>query len=293
MKFNYKGRGFVVVTLAAMLVVVGTVNYQLSRKSLLETSKEFTAYEQAQNEKNTDTDDKEEVKVVDSKENQVEEKVTEASKQIEKQLTSEKNMKKATYILDMKMTREKQRNSLTQDLNEMINNPSTSEEARKEASSMKIQLVKDQEAELKIENILSTKGFENALVYISEGKGNVVVSEEKLDAQTNHMVETFKNADKEFGAEIEIEVKRAYGPFNIDETDEIVQLAKKAFSNMNIEGKTASTGGGSDTNILNKNGIKSVNLGIGMKKAHTLEEYIAIEDLINSAVMVGEIIKEA
>ena len=177
MKFNYKGRGFVVVTLAAMLVVVGTVNYQLSRKSLLETSKEFTAYEQAQNEKNTDTDGKQ----VDSKENQVEEKVTEASKQIEKQLTSEKNMKKATYILDMKMTREKQRNSLTQDLNEMINNPSTSEEARKEASSMKIQLVKDQEAELKIENILSTKGFENALVYISEGKVNVVVSEEKLD----------------------------------------------------------------------------------------------------------------
>ena len=180
MKFNYKGRGFVVLTLAAMLVVVGTVNYQLSRKSLLETSKEFTSYEQAQNEKNLN-DDKKEVEVVDSKENQVEEKVTEASKQIEKQLTSQKNMKKATYILDMKMTREKQRNTLTQDLNEMINNPSTSEEARKEASDMKLKLVKDQESELKIENILSTKGFENALVYISEGKVNVVVSEEKLD----------------------------------------------------------------------------------------------------------------
>ena len=49
MKFNYKGRGFVVLTLSAILVVVGTVNYQLSRKSLLETSKEFAAYEQAQN----------------------------------------------------------------------------------------------------------------------------------------------------------------------------------------------------------------------------------------------------
>ena len=119
------------------------------------------------------------------------------------------------------------------------------------------------------------------------------LSEEKLDAQTNHMIETFKSAAKEFGAEIEIDVNRAYGPFNIDETDEIVQLVKKAFSNMNIEGKTASTGGGSDTNILNKNGIKAVNLGIGMKNAHTLEEYIAIEDLINSAVMVKEIIKEA
>lgn len=180
MKFNYKGRGFVVLTLSAMLVVVGTVNYQLSRKSLLETSKEFAAYEQAQNEKNTDKNNEKEVEVVDSNTSKVEEKVTEASKQIEKQLTSEKNMKKATYILDMKMTREKQRNDLTQDLNEMINNPSTSEEARKEASTMKLQLVKDQDDELKIENILSTKGFENALVYISNGKVNVVVSEEKL-----------------------------------------------------------------------------------------------------------------
>ena len=183
MKFNYKGRGFVVLTLATMLVVVGTVNYQLSKKSLLETNKELQAYEQAQMDKNSEevTEESAEIEVVDSKASNVEEKLTETSKEIQSQLTSEKNMKKSTYVLDMKMTREKQRNSLTQDLNEMINNPSTSEEARKEASSMKIQLVKDQETELNIENILSTKGFENALVYISEGKVNVVVSEEKLD----------------------------------------------------------------------------------------------------------------
>lgn len=119
------------------------------------------------------------------------------------------------------------------------------------------------------------------------------LSEEKLDAQTNHMVETFKKAAEDFGAEIDIKVNRAYGPFTIEENDEIVKLAKKAFSNMNIDAKIGSTGGGSDTNILNKNGIKAVNLGIGMKKAHTLEEYIAIEDLFNSAIMVTEIIKEA
>jgi len=119
------------------------------------------------------------------------------------------------------------------------------------------------------------------------------LSEEKLDAQTNHMIEIFKKSAKEFGAKIDIEVNRAYAPFTVESNDEIVELAKKAFSNMNIEGYTASTGGGSDTNILNKNGIKAVNLGIGMKNAHTLEEYIAIEDLVNSAIMVTEIIKEA
>ncbi len=187
MKFNYKGRGFVVVSLAAMLVVVGTVNYKLSQKSFLETSKEMKAYEQAQMEKNADNEkenknaDKKDVEVVDSEASKVEEKATETSKEIKNQLTSEKNMKKATYILDMKMTREKQRNELTQDLNEMINNPSTSEESRKEESSMKLQILKDQETELKIEQLLSTKGFENALVYISNGNVNVVVDEKNLE----------------------------------------------------------------------------------------------------------------
>ncbi|MGL4914261.1 MAG: SpoIIIAH-like family protein [Romboutsia sp.] len=184
MRFNYKGRGFVVLALSAFLVVLGAVNYKLSEKSAIETGKELKAYEQAQIEKNSEKKEPKkegEVEVVDSKASNIDEKVTETSKEIKNQLTSEKNMKKATYILDMKMTREKQRNELTQDLNEMINNPSTSEESRKEASSMKLQLVKDQETELKIENLLSTKGFEDALVYISNASVNVVVNEETFE----------------------------------------------------------------------------------------------------------------
>lgn len=184
MKFNYKGRGFVVLSLAAMLVVVGTVNYKLSEKSAIETGKELKAYEQVQMDKNEDKKEISkdgEIEIVDSKTSNIDEKVTETSKEIKEQLTSQKNMKKTTYILDMKMTREKQRNELTQDLNEMINNPSTAEESRKEASTMKLQLVKDQETELKIENLLSTKGFEDALVYISNDSVNVVVDEGKLE----------------------------------------------------------------------------------------------------------------
>ena len=89
-------------------------------------------------------------------------------------------MNKSTYILDMKMTREKQRNDLTEELSEIINNPSTTEKSREEASNMKLQLVKYQETELKIENLLSAKGFENALVYIGENNVNVVVTKQNL-----------------------------------------------------------------------------------------------------------------
>ena len=179
MKFNYKNRGFVVLSLSLMLIAVGVVNYQLSKDSTLSVSDEFKAYEQAQIDKNSPddttlvdsidgkvtTDDKDKsTETSNSKDNtkdtakensDVENLAKETSKEIEDTLNSKENIDSDTYIVDMKMTREKQRNSLTQDLNEMINNPSTSEEARKEASSMKIQLVKDQEAELKIENILS------------------------------------------------------------------------------------------------------------------------------------------
>lgn len=167
-------------TLTLMLVVVGTVNYNLSKKSVLQASKEMEMYENQQLAKNSD---KKEAKVVDSKETVVNEKAKETSNKIKTQITSDKNMKKASYAVDMKMNREKQRNELTEDLNEIINNPSTAEETRKQASNMKLQLVKDQEMELKIEDLLGAKGFSNSLVYISNDTVNVVVNEEKLNKQ--------------------------------------------------------------------------------------------------------------
>lgn len=196
MKFNFKSRGFLVGVLSAMLIAVGVVNYQLSKQSALTVSKEFEAYEEAQQDKNTDKsktqngdkdaeDSKEtaEITVVDSKDSEndaVKEKAVETSKEIEEQLTSKENMSKSTYILDMKMTREKQRNDLSEELNEIINNPSTTDKSREEASNMKLKLVKYQETELKIENLLSAKGFENALVYIGEDNVNVVVNKQDL-----------------------------------------------------------------------------------------------------------------
>ena len=104
----------------------------------------------------------------------------ETSKEIEEQLTSKENMSKSTYILDMKMEREKQRNDLTEELNEIINNPSSSDSSIEEASNMKVKLVKYQEIELKIENLLSAKGYEDALVYIGEDNVNVVVNKDSL-----------------------------------------------------------------------------------------------------------------
>lgn len=113
----------------------------------------------------------------------------------------------------------------------------------------------------------------------------------KLDKQSQHMVNCFEEAAKAFGAEIEIDVKRMYGAFNIDETDPVVEVVKKACENISIKAFTAASGGGSDTNVFNAKGITAINLGIGEKKPHTLEEHLHIKDLVSTAELLVEIIK--
>ena len=199
MKFNYKNRGFIVLSLSLMLIAVGVVNYQLSKDSTLSVSDEFKAYEQAQIYKNSSDKDttlvdsiKGKVTVDDSEKDStkttettnenssVENLAKETSKEIAKTLNSKENMESDTYIVDMKMTREKQRNSLTEQLNEIINNPSTADAAKVEASNIKVEMVKNSDTELKIENLLLAKGYDQAIVFIDSDKVNVVVNMEEI-----------------------------------------------------------------------------------------------------------------
>ena len=115
--------------------------------------------------------------------------------------------------------------------------------------------------------------------------------EEKLDQQTAHMVGALERAAADLGGRSEIEVERRYKAFQIGEKDDIVVKVKEAMARIGLEGYTTSSGGGSDTNVLNARGIKAVNLGIGEKKPHSLEEHLHIEDLVNSARLVAELIK--
>ncbi|GAA0116798.1 M20/M25/M40 family metallo-hydrolase [Clostridium senegalense] len=138
---------------------------------------------------------------------------------------------------------------------------------------------------------------------VADGPNNIVspiveikaearsLNKEKLDAQTNHMRKCFEDAGKKFGAEIEFEATRMYQPFNVSESENVVEIAKTACKNLNLPMVLQGTGGGSDTNVLNANGLKAVNLGIGERKAHTLEEHLHIKDLVSASKLVLEIIK--
>lgn len=119
------------------------------------------------------------------------------------------------------------------------------------------------------------------------------LSDEKLKVQSDHMVACCVEAAKKFGGEVLTSVENAYGAFSIPTDHEAVKMVEEACEELSIKTRTTTSGGGSDTNILNQNGIYAVNLGIGERKPHTLEEHLHIKDLEDTARIVLELMKKA
>ncbi|MFN4132484.1 MAG: M20/M25/M40 family metallo-hydrolase, partial [Caldimicrobium sp.] len=90
-----------------------------------------------------------------------------------------------------------------------------------------------------------------------------------------------------------IHFKNVFKAFRIAEGDPLVKLVKKAGENLGLDLKFKIKEGGSDANVFNERGIKSLILGTGMQRVHTTEEFIKKSDLIKAANLVLEIIKIA
>lgn len=117
-------------------------------------------------------------------------------------------------------------------------------------------------------------------------------SEAKLDRQIRHMEKCFVNAAKKGGGKVEVEVKKAFVTYNIDEKEPIMRAAKSAAGQLGIKYKAVRSGGGSDANVLNRQGITSVVLGLGYKAPHTEKERIPINRLETAARYVLWILRE-
>jgi tripeptide aminopeptidase len=84
-----------------------------------------------------------------------------------------------------------------------------------------------------------------------------------------------------------------YSAFDLTRDDRSVKLVVNAAQNLEVEPQLEATGGGSDANILNGQGIETVNLGIGMTDVHSTDENIKISDLVDAVNYSVEIVKES
>jgi len=115
----------------------------------------------------------------------------------------------------------------------------------------------------------------------------------KLSVQTRHMADVFKQAVLEAGAKADVDVSTVYSPFVLADDAQVIRVACQAAENIGLTPVLEGTGGGSDANFFNSYGIPTANLGVGMSKVHTCEEYITVADLTNTAEFVAAIIREA
>jgi len=113
----------------------------------------------------------------------------------------------------------------------------------------------------------------------------------KLEAQTEHMCRALEETAAEYNARVKIEKEFLYPVLSLSEDDPVVRVAVTAARALNVKPVLESTGGGSDANIFNGKGIPTANLGIGMGKVHSTEEYITVQDLVLNARYLLEIVK--
>jgi len=116
--------------------------------------------------------------------------------------------------------------------------------------------------------------------------------QEKMDKQIESMREAVESAAKEYGAEFEFITDTIYPAYHYGDDDEVVQVAKAAIEAIGLTPRTFSSGGGSDANMFNGNGVPTVNLAVGYEHIHTTKEQIKADDLAKTAELVLSIVKE-
>lgn len=116
---------------------------------------------------------------------------------------------------------------------------------------------------------------------------------EKLKEQTAHMKACFEEAVSFYSAECDIVVEDSYTAYSLKDDDAVVAYADSVIKGLGMVAHKKPTGGGSDANIFNAKGLKTANLGVGMRNAHSTSEYIEVKDLIWTTKLVLSLILNA
>lgn len=167
--------------LLILLVFTGYLNYQLTQQALLKTSADYQAHEELEMVNNTQGDY---IDIVDSMPaaDSVAEVVTSSENKISEVINTEGNPNR-NYFVEYRLSRDKLRAGMVDRLDEIIKNNQTTEEVRSKAQEEIIKIGNISEKELQIEGLVKSKGFEEALVFLTDDDIKVVVSINELTEQ--------------------------------------------------------------------------------------------------------------
>lgn len=114
----------------------------------------------------------------------------------------------------------------------------------------------------------------------------------KLKTQIKKIENRLTRTCSKHKARLKLRTELVYESFKVKEKEKMIVQARKVLKNMGLKPRTKQTGGGSDANIFNSFGIKTIILGVGAQKVHTPQERVAISDLELGTKLILGIINE-
>lgn len=193
-------RPAIVGLLVVLLLFISFLNYQSIQQSILKASKNYKEFETGQMEnmerdvfsenfaiEDSDEDGKEE-EIEENKENEENEDVDDAT--VDDVVTSKKkdiesaiDQEVENYFVNFRLSRDKIRAESIERLDEIINNEMTEQTIRTEAQEEVLNIGRISEQEMQIEGLIKSKGFKEALVFLTSEDIKIVVDTDELDQQ--------------------------------------------------------------------------------------------------------------
>jgi tripeptide aminopeptidase len=107
---------------------------------------------------------------------------------------------------------------------------------------------------------------------------------ETFDLLKMQLLTTLEQARERYReAAIEEELEVMFQMYNLDPEESIVKLATRVMGEMGMDPDIRPSGGGTDGNVFRLNGIANVVVGMSTNEMHTVNEYVVIPDLVNTA----------
>jgi tripeptide aminopeptidase len=107
---------------------------------------------------------------------------------------------------------------------------------------------------------------------------------ETVDSLRMQVQATMEQARKRFGdAIIQEELDVLFHMYNLDPNDPVVRMVTQVMTEMDLSPDIQPSGGGTDANAMRLNGIDCVVVGMSTYGMHTVNEYVLIPDLMNTA----------
>ena len=80
--------------------------------------------------------------------------------------------------------------------------------------------------------------------------------------------------------------------YNLDPEEAVVRMTRRIMADMALTPNIQPSGGGTDGNVMRRQGIQSVVVGMSTNAMHTVDEYVVIPDLVNTAVFCRRLITD-